>query len=89
LEIKSEFNDLESAPPLILDLFDKDDGFFDKKDDFMGRAFIFLDLIDDISHDDRIPEPKWYPVVFTLNDASNVDTGPCILASFAFKEYDE
>lgn len=33
-------DDLETYPPFILDVFDNDDGIFDRTDDFLGRALI-------------------------------------------------
>lgn len=72
----------------MLNLFDTDAGFFDSEDDYMGRAVIFLKDVDDLSTDDHIPVPKWYPVKFALNDAHDAENGAVILCSFACVEYD-
>lgn len=38
---------LEESPPIILNIFDTDEGLFDS-DDFMGRAVVFLhEILDD------------------------------------------
>lgn len=54
----------------------------------MGRASIFLNEIEDLSTDDRIPIPKWYPVKYAFDDKHDSETGPVVLASFACVEYD-
>jgi len=43
--------DLDEAPPIILNIFDTDEGFLDAEDDYMGRAVIFLH---EIENDDQI-----------------------------------
>jgi Ca2+-dependent lipid-binding protein len=43
-EITIFFNDIEYAPPIILDVFDKDFGVLDK-DDLLGRAIIHVNNI--------------------------------------------
>jgi len=74
LEVHFEFDKLETAPPVVLDLFDKDYGVLDS-DDYLGRAQIFLNdasLINqtlDSNSDEfnekaryTIPKPKWHDV---------------------------
>ena len=87
-EFLSEFNDIKEAPPVILNFFDTDIGWFASEDEYMGRASIFLNEIDDLSTDDRIPIPKWYPVKYAFDDKHDSETGPVVLASFACVEYD-
>lgn len=41
-EIPYEFNTIERAPPLVLNIFDTDDEILDSTDDYIGRAVIFL-----------------------------------------------
>jgi len=36
-----DFDKPSEAPPIILDIYDKDEGVFDA-DDFLGRAIIFM-----------------------------------------------
>jgi len=44
LEVGMEFHKKESAPPIILDLYDRDDELLDLGgDDYLGRAVIHLD----------------------------------------------
>lgn len=45
---------LEEAPPVILNIFDTDEGMFDS-DDFMGRATVFLhEIMDDEQINDGV-----------------------------------
>ena len=41
LEFPSDFMEIKDAPPIILNVFDEDPGYFDA-DDYLGRAEIFL-----------------------------------------------
>lgn len=61
LEIYYDFTKKEDAPPIILNIWDKDEGAF-SNDDFIGRAVIPLNDAA-TSEDDTIPEPKWHKVV--------------------------
>jgi len=54
----------------------------------MGRALIFLKDVKDISENDRVPNPEWYPVKFDLNDPYDKETGACVLVSFSVVDYD-
>jgi hypothetical protein len=55
LEFNVEFNDLLRAPPIIINIWDHDEGLLADTRDFIGRAVVFLDKIDDLSNDNRIP----------------------------------
>lgn len=57
---------IDDAPPLILNIWDKDEATFDS-DDFLGRAVIYLKDAA-LSNDDNIPEPKWHKVVMGFSD---------------------
>jgi hypothetical protein len=74
---------------LILNFYDTDDGWFDSTDDYMGRSVIFLKDIEDLSIDDRIPKPVWYPVKFAMADAFDKENGSHLLASFALMDFHE
>ena len=51
--------------------------------DYIGRAVIFLkDLGEDLSTDDAIPYPQWFPVKADYNDVYNEEGGAAILCSF-------
>ena len=92
-----EFNDLDDAPPIVLNVMDKDPkSFFSSgaddgaNDDYIGRSIIFLDKIGKIndptthiSEDDVIPTPCWYPVKFAMNSPYSEENGGRILLSFA------
>jgi hypothetical protein len=70
LEIYYDFLTPEDAPPIILNIWDKDGGVMET-DDFLGRAVIFLKDAS-YSQDEKIPEPKWHKIQmgFSENDPS-------------------
>lgn len=37
-----EFDDIEDAPPIIINVWDEDDGLLDSSPDYMGTAVIYL-----------------------------------------------
>jgi hypothetical protein len=57
LETIVQFNSLENATPIILNVFDTDEDLLDSTDDFIGRAVIFLNQIGDLAREERIPYP--------------------------------
>lgn len=61
-----DFDTHETAPPIVLNIWDKDDGILDSEDDFMGRAVI---PISEAVHstDDTIPTPKWHKIRMGFN----------------------
>lgn len=79
-----EFDQLEDAPPVILNVIDLDFGIF-AGEDFIGRAVVFLKDIK-FAEDDNIPRPQWFPVTPRLDDAWDPENGPQLLASFAKKD---
>ena len=86
IDIRYEFFSLIDAPPIILFLYDTDEGFFES-DDYMGKSVIYLkDLgIENLPSDDRIVKPCWYPVKSHIDDPFDPE-GPRVLCSFAFKD---
>ena len=67
LEIFSDFTTPTEAPPIVLNIWDKDEGILDS-DDFIGRSVIFFKDAA-VSNDDTIPpEPKWHKVVMGFSD---------------------
>lgn len=60
----------DDAPPIILNIWDRDEATFDS-DDFLGRSVIYLKDTA-FSNDDTIPVPKWHKIVmgFTDNEPS-------------------
>lgn len=41
-EFIMEFDHIERAPPILMNIFDTDEDFMDTTDDFIGRATVFL-----------------------------------------------
>jgi hypothetical protein len=74
--------DFESAPPIILNVFDTDEGLVGNSEDFLGRAVIFLGEVEDLSDNDRIPYPTWHAIKFNYKDQYIEDGGAAILCSF-------
>lgn len=80
---------MDDAPPIILNIFDTDDvGVFSfqsqsEADDYIGKAIIFMDEIEDLASDDHIPVPKWYPVKYSMSSPWDSKSGAAILVSFA------
>ena len=48
---------------------------------------MFLKDVIDLSIDNRIPKPVWYPVKYAMDDACDLENGPQLLASFALMEF--
>lgn len=78
----SSSSSFERARPIILNIWDTDEDLLDSTDDYIGRAVIFLDKLKEISYDDTIPYPAWYPVKKGYEDAYDLEHGAAILASF-------
>lgn len=79
-----------SAPPIILNVWDHDDGITDSTDDLIGRAVINLSEaahseedsgVSHISFSDEIPYPAWYPVKKNYDDQYDLETGASVLVS--------
>ena len=84
----SQASAFERARPIILNIWDTDEDLLDSTDDFIGRAVIFLDKLKEISFDDTIPYPAWYPVKKGYKDAYDLEHGAAILASFQIVDFD-
>jgi hypothetical protein len=56
---------LERAPPLVLNIYDKDD---DGTNEFIARSIINLSKIEYTKNDTILP-PKWYPVFTNFGDS--------------------
>jgi hypothetical protein len=65
-----------------LNIFDTDESVLGDSEDFIGRAVIFMNDIEDISRDDKIPYPTWHAVKVNLKDPYIEDGGVAILCSF-------
>ena len=66
LEIYYDYQTPADAPPIILNIWDKDEGVLES-DDFIGRAVIYLKDAA-ISDNDSIPEPKWHNIIMGFSD---------------------
>jgi hypothetical protein len=85
LEVNMYTSTMKSAPPLVLNIYDSDEGMFDSTDDFIGRAIIDINKVP-YAEDDTILPPTWHPVVMGFGDGA-AHQGE-ILASFAVVESD-
>lgn len=59
LELYYDFDNIGNAPPVVLNLWDKDDLL--DADDYLGRCVVYLNDAS-ISTDDEIPQPKWHDI---------------------------
>ena len=93
LEYTYDYKTVETAPPIILNVFDKDEDLFDSTDDLIGRAIIPLqEIIDNnnLSRDsDEIVRPFRYPIKKFMNQEYDIQNGPSILVSFQMTELDQ
>lgn len=84
MEIYYDFDNIDNAPPIVLNVWDKDTGPFDS-DDYLGRCVVYIKEAS-ITKDDRIPEPKWHDIRLGFSD-SDPACGQ-MLVSFAVVEDD-
>ncbi len=84
LEVYYEFDQIPNAPPIVLNIWDKDEDILDG-DDYLGRSVVFLKDAA-LTHDDTIPKPKWHDVRVGFLESDP----PCgqMLVSFAVVEDD-
>jgi hypothetical protein len=59
-EIYYDYDNINDAPPVVLNIWDKDDDLLDS-DDYLGRCVVYLNKAS-ISQDDTIPTPLWHDV---------------------------
>lgn len=84
LEIYYDYDKIENAPPVVMNIWDKDDGVLDG-DDYLGRCVVYLTNASITSGDD-IPTPKWHDIRLGFSE-----TEPAcgqMLVSFAVVEDD-
>lgn len=71
IEMLYDMADLETAPPIVFNIWDRDEDILDSTDDYLGRAVIYLNeassnLSEHGSEDDiyvnNIPKPKWHDI---------------------------
>ena len=78
MEIYYDFDKIDTAPPVVLNIWDKDDLL--DADDYLGRCVVYLNNAS-ITEDDKIPEPRWHDIRLGFGDKEP----PCgqMLCSFA------
>lgn len=65
--------DLETAPPVVFNIWDRDEDLLDSTDDYLGRAVIYLNEAssnlsenngngDDDAYCNSMPKPKWHDI---------------------------
>jgi len=93
VEVHYDLLSLEACPPIVLDVWDTDVGFFDGTDDFLGRAVVYLNeaaVVDPVRHPDadldKPPQPKWHDL--RVGSDPNLPTCGQVLCSFAVVEAD-
>jgi hypothetical protein len=82
-EYEANSEDLSEFPPIIVDIFDEDDGVTGPSYDFLARAKIILQD-ENPSRGDVIPKPKWYPLYFKTGGEKSGE----VLMSFVWEEDD-
>ena len=87
IEIIYDMVDLDSAPPIIFNIWDKDSDLLDSTDDFLGRSIIYLkdastnlEFGDDDDKCNDVPKPIWHDIRMGF-DESQPATGQ-VLCSF-------
>jgi len=84
LELYYDFDNIQNAPPVILNIWDHDDAILDG-DDFLGRSVVYLGDAS-LSNDDSIPEPKWHDI--KVGQSESEPACGQILCSFSVVEDD-
>ena len=69
IEMLYDMADIESAPPIVFNIWDRDADLLDSTDDYLGRSVIYLDEassnLNDPNQEDedtmcnRVPKPRW------------------------------
>lgn len=74
-----EANSVEELPPIIIDVFDKDEQLVGKdKEDFLARSLIYVQNLN-YSDGDTIPKPQWHKLYYKKGGPSSGE----VLLSFA------
>lgn len=69
-DISYDFNKKEEAPPIILEVYDSDEGLISDTADFLGRAVINLADAHTTEDPDLIPRPKWHDIKFGVLESA-------------------
>jgi hypothetical protein len=54
----------------------------------MARSIIYLKDIENLSRDNKIPYPEWFPLKYDIEDPWDKETGARILIAFSIVDYD-
>jgi hypothetical protein len=74
-----EANSVEELPPIIIDVFDKDESIIGSdSEDFLARALIYVQNLN-YSDGDTIPKPQWFKLYFKKGGPASGE----VLLSFA------
>lgn len=88
-----DFSDLDSAPPVVFNIWDHDSALIGSNYDYLGRAAIYLadantnlQYGEDESECNKVPKPKWHDIRIGFDESSP----PCgqLLVSFVIAESD-
>ena len=78
IELQYDMADLDQAPPIVLNIWDRDAGVTDFTDDYLGRAVIYLDKAatnledaekDEKIRDNKVPKPRWEKIRMGFDDS--------------------
>ena len=62
-------SDIQNTP-VLLSVFDSDDGILLKSEDFLGRSFIYLREASFNTNPLEIPTPEWHPIKYSVHKNS-------------------
>jgi Ca2+-dependent lipid-binding protein len=70
--VSMEFRDKSDIQntPVLLSVFDSDDGILLKSEDFLGRSFIYLREASFNTNPLEIPTPEWHPIKYSVHKNS-------------------
>jgi hypothetical protein len=99
LEMVYDMADIENSPPIVVNIWDKDEGLLNDSFDFLGRSTIFLHEAStnplensgkkskaDIDVCNQVPKPKWHDIRMGFDE----NLPPCgqVLCSFVVVQTD-
>ena len=77
IEMLYDMADLETAPPIVFNIWDHDADLLDSSDDFLGRAVIYLkdastnlEFGDDEAMCNEVPKPIWHDIRVGFDDST-------------------
>ena len=77
IEMLYDMADLDTAPPIIFNIWDHDDDLTDFSDDFLGRAVIYLkdastnlEYGDDEAMCNTVPKPQWHDIRIGFDEST-------------------